>query len=96
MKTRFIPAFVSLLAGAAVSIINIINKTELVPGLRNLLIAILAFYVIGSIAKFIINRTIEKNELENDESETEETESSEETTKDDESDTKGKADEFVK
>lgn len=95
MKTRFIPAIVALLAGAAVSIINIIQKTELIPGLRNLLIVILVFYFIGSIAKVIINRTIEKKEI-NDGNETDEIESSEETATDDELDTKAKTDEFVK
>lgn len=95
MKTRFIPAIVALLAGAAVSIINIIQKTELIPGLRNLLIVILVFYFIGSISKVIINRTIEKKEI-NDGNETDEIESSEETATDDELDTEAKTDEFVK
>lgn len=62
MKTRFIPALITLIAAAIVSVINIIEKTELVPGLRNLLIAIIVFYLVGLISKTVINRTIEKNE----------------------------------
>ena len=94
MKTRFIPALVALLAATAVSIINIVNKTELIPGLRNLLITTLAFYILGSLAKSIINHTIYKKKPD-DQSEITDISSSEEASTVDLS-TNEETDEFVK
>lgn len=94
MKTRFIPALVALLAATAVSIINIVNKTELIPGLRNLLITTLGFYILGSIGKSIINHAIYKKKTE-DQSEITDTLSSEEASTVDLG-TNDKTDEFVK
>ena len=64
MKTRFIPALVTLLAAAILSIINIINKVELKIGLRNLLIVIIVFYIVGQIAKVVIHHPIQQTKEE--------------------------------
>ena len=64
MKTRFIPALVTLLAAAILSIINIINKVELKIGLRNLLIVIIVFYIVGQIAKVVIHHSIQQTKEE--------------------------------
>ncbi len=58
MRERFIPAIVMLLAGAVTSIINIINKVEVVAGLERLLIVLIVFYMIGLIAKSVITNMI--------------------------------------
>lgn len=60
MKERYIPAFIMLIAGAITSIINIVNKVELVPGLERLLVVIVIFYFIGLITKAIINTALTK------------------------------------
>lgn len=66
MKTRFIPALVTLIAAACVSIVNIIKKTEPGLGLEILLVTIIVFYIVGLIAKAIINKTIAKNDESED------------------------------
>lgn len=58
MKTRFIPALITLIAAACVSVINILNETELVAGLKTLLYVIIIFYMIGLIVKMVINKTV--------------------------------------
>jgi len=54
MQEKYIPAAIMLIAGTATSIINIMNKIELIMGLKRLLLVLLIFYVIGLIAKAII------------------------------------------
>lgn len=90
MKLEFIPKFITLLAGAIVSIITIVEDMDVTYSLELLLATLIIFYIIGLIAKKIIQKVIEgnmfvkntegeKNEppVENDESK-EETESKQE------------------
>jgi hypothetical protein len=56
LRERYIPAFIMLVAGAITSIINIINKVDKITGLKRLLIVIIVFYMIGTLAKAIIKR----------------------------------------
>jgi hypothetical protein len=68
MQLKYIPALVTLLAGAITSIINIIHKVELITGLKRLLLVLIIFYFIGLAAKGIIERTIlQKPEEKDDE-----------------------------
>ncbi|HWT76783.1 MAG TPA: hypothetical protein VN258_18950 [Mobilitalea sp.] len=60
MRDRYIPPFITLIAGAITSIINIVNKVELVTGLKRLLIVIIIFYFIGLITKEVINVALTK------------------------------------
>jgi hypothetical protein len=60
MKERYIPAFVMLLAGAVTSMINIINKVELVSGLKRLLLVVIIFYFVGLVVKAIIKIAYKK------------------------------------
>lgn len=89
MKTRFIPALITLLAATCVSVINIINKTELVLGLKTLIVVIVIFYILGTIAKKIINNAMTKNDhkTENDTT-TEETATAEDSSTNDKADEK--------
>ena len=58
MREKYIPAIIMLIAGTAASIINIINKVELITGLKRLLFVLVLFYIIGLIAKAIIVKTM--------------------------------------
>jgi large-conductance mechanosensitive channel len=60
LRERYIPAFITLLAGAVTSIINIVNKVELVTGLKRLLLVIIVFYFIGLIVKAVIKVALTK------------------------------------
>lgn len=91
MKTRFIPALITLLAATCVSVINIINKTELVLGLKTLIVVIVIFYILGTIAKKIINNAITKDDHKTDK----ETTTTEEAATAEDSRTNDKADEKV-
>lgn len=62
MKTRFVPALVTLFAAACVSVINVIRKTELVPGLKALLFVIIGFYILGLIIKYVLNKAFEEKQ----------------------------------
>ena len=61
LKERYIPAFIMLIAGAITSIINIINKVEVITGLKRLLLVIIIFYILGLIAKAIIKKAFTIN-----------------------------------
>lgn len=61
MKTEFIPKFVMLLAGAIVCIISIVKHMDTTYSLEILLAVLLLFYLIGSIAKWVIEKVIISN-----------------------------------
>lgn len=61
MKLEFIPKFITLLAGAVVCIITIVNDMDTVYSLELLLATLVIFYIIGLIAKKIIQKVIEGN-----------------------------------
>jgi hypothetical protein len=50
-----------LLAGAIVSIYNIINKTELLTALKQLLVILIIFYILGIIVKDIFIAAVVKS-----------------------------------
>lgn len=83
MKDRYIPAFITLCAGAIVSIMDIINKVDITSSMKRLLLVLVIFYIIGLIARAIIvkvqnmNPKTEINELDNDEKDLVETPSEE-------------------
>lgn len=61
MKLEFIPKFITLLAGAIVCIITIVNDMDTVYSLELLLATLVIFYIMGVIAKKIIQKVIEGN-----------------------------------
>ena len=61
MKLDFIPKFIMLLAGAFVAVIAIIKDLETTWALEVLLGTLVVFYIIGLIAKKVIQMTIEGN-----------------------------------
>lgn len=61
MKLDYIPKFITLLAGAVVCIISIKNDMDVTYSLELLLAVLVIFYVIGLIAKKVIQMTVEGN-----------------------------------
>lgn len=69
MQTRYIPAFVMLIAGAITGIISILKKFEFLYTLEILLIVLILFYIVGILAKKIIEKTLKaivKDDIESD------------------------------
>lgn len=70
MRIRYIPAFVTLTAGAITCIISIINQFNVIYSLKVLLIVLLAFYILGQIAQkvivFAINTCGQKKVIEDE------------------------------
>lgn len=62
MKTRYIPAIVVLIASCIVSVLNIRDDVELMLGMKRLLVVVFLFYIIGTIAKYIILRFVSSQE----------------------------------
>lgn len=60
MRERYIPPFIMLLAGAIVSIYNIVNKTEVLTALKRLFIVLIIFYIIGLIVKALYMNAVVK------------------------------------
>lgn len=61
MKINFIPKFITLLAGAIVCVISIVNDMDTTYSLEILLATLVIFYIIGSIAKVLIQKVLEGN-----------------------------------
>ena len=61
MKLEFIPKFVMLLAGAVVCIITIVKDMDVTYSPALLLGVLVIFYIIGLIAKKIIQKVIDGN-----------------------------------
>ncbi len=61
MKIEFIPKIVTLLAGAVVCIVSIVKHMDVTYSLEVLLAVLIIFYIIGCIAKKIIQKTVNSN-----------------------------------
>ena len=71
MKTRQIPAVITLTAGMVTSIAAILSHMETVPFLKTLVLVLIIFYVLGCIVKVILDKNF-KEEVEEARSEAEE------------------------
>lgn len=68
MRTKYIPAITMLTAGAIVCILNIVQRRNVLEGLKILLAVLIIFYVIGLLARKLIDRILnDLNEKESDE-----------------------------
>lgn len=56
MREKYIPAFIVLIAATITSIIDIVNKVEVIVGLKRLLLVIVIFYFVGIIVKAVIKK----------------------------------------
>jgi uncharacterized membrane protein YqjE len=61
VKTEFIPKFIMLLAGAIVCIISIVKHMDTTYSLEVLLAVLIIFYLIGCLARWIIERVMVSN-----------------------------------
>lgn len=76
MWTHYLPALIMLIAGAITSIIDVINKVELVTSLKRLLVVLIVFYILGLITRAVVEKTLEERK-KTEEEVFEETESDE-------------------
>ena len=60
MKTEYIPKVITLLAGAVVCIVSIVRHMDTTYSLEILLAALIIFYIIGCLARHIIERVMVK------------------------------------
>ena len=56
MRDRYIAPAIMLVAGAVISILNIVNGIEFLKGLERLLFVLILFYILGKIAARIIRK----------------------------------------
>lgn len=61
MKLRYIPSFITLLAGAMTSLVCIIKGYDVLYSLELLLIALVIFIIIGYIVQAIVKTQMEEN-----------------------------------
>lgn len=61
MKIDFVPKFIMLLAGAIVCVITIVNDMDTTYSLELLLGTLVIFYLIGLVAKKLIQKVIDGN-----------------------------------
>lgn len=58
MNSNLIPAIITLIAGAIMSIINLVQRVDTKTGLTKLLIVLIVSYIIGIIAKGIVVKIV--------------------------------------
>lgn len=61
MKTEYIPKVITLLAGAVVCIVSIVRHMDTTYSLEILLAALIIFYLIGCMARHIIEKVMTSN-----------------------------------
>lgn len=74
MKVNYIPAVVTLLAGAVTCIYTIIKDWDTLRALATLLAVLVIFYIIGQLAKKVIVMVMDSNRVTKQSSSTEEDE----------------------
>lgn len=85
MKTKQIPILITLAAGLLTSILGFVMQMETNQFVKTLVIVLISFYILGCIAKLVLDKTF-KEETEEateeavEEADTEETEDAEEST----------------
>ncbi|SFB25382.1 hypothetical protein SAMN05216249_11564 [Acetitomaculum ruminis DSM 5522] len=61
MKTKDVPVMIMLLSGFICSTVCILNNYELFDMLRALIIVLVLFYIIGLVAKRVLNKFFSEN-----------------------------------
>lgn len=77
MKTKYIPALVTLTAGAIAAILNMLHGADNMSALKSLLFTLVIFFIIGQIAKGVLNSVLvnrtEEEDLDKEDAKDEET-----------------------
>ncbi len=63
MKTRQVPVIIMLIAGLVTSIAGVINHMEAAQFLKTLVIVLIVFYILGCVAKVVLDKNF-KEEVE--------------------------------
>ena len=63
MKVNYIPAVVTLLAGAITCIVAILKNQDTLQALITLLIVLIVFYILGQLAKKVIVMVMDSNRV---------------------------------
>lgn len=58
MLIRFIPAIMVLIASIITILVSIFNNFEIIFSLKNLVIVIILFYIIGNIVKLVVSKIL--------------------------------------
>ena len=82
-RTRYIPSIISLAAGFVACLVTMINTYDTLEILIIVLSTLIVFYIVGTIARSIINKALFVTKIDDDESEDEEGEGSEENSDED-------------
>ncbi|HCA69226.1 MAG TPA: hypothetical protein DEP17_02060 [Lachnospiraceae bacterium] len=64
MRLKYLPALIMLIAGAIISIINIIHKVETFTALKRLLLVLVLFYILGLTAKALLEKALLEKPME--------------------------------
>ena len=67
MKTKHVPALVMLIAGLITIVLDILQNVALTGILKDLLIVLICFFVVGTIARVLLDRTFNPKETEEQE-----------------------------
>ena len=84
-RTKYIPSIISLSGGLLACIITMINPYETYEMFLIILVALIVFYIVGAIARMIINKILFITKVEEDDETTEEGDEAEENTEQGES-----------
>ncbi len=77
MKTKQIPILIALAAGLITCIVSFLNQVSMEQFVRNLCLAVIIFYILGCIAKLILDKSfpvVSEEEINPEEEETKEQE----------------------
>ena len=67
MKTKHVPALVMLIAGLITIVLDILQNVALTGILKDLLIVLICFFVVGTIARVLLDRTFNPKKTEEQE-----------------------------
>lgn len=80
MKTKQVPIIITLIAGLTICVIGFITQMETVQFVKTWIIVLISFYILGCIAKLLLDKNFKEEEMEEateEAAEGEETESAE-------------------
>lgn len=64
MRERYIAPAIMLIAGAIISVLNIIDKVPVLDGLIRLLVILIIFYILGRIMTMVIRKATTIKEID--------------------------------
>ncbi len=71
MNTKPIPPFLALIAGGLVCIMSFVQQVDMVLFARHFIIATIVFFILGVIAKIVLDKFFEEDDTDFDDDEAE-------------------------